>query len=210
MVAMTGSFREYRSIGITRSIIMILNAPRFLPIFALLSISGRRGVIAQDLARWMAVRRLEFTEGFALRYLFTFVPEFRTLVYWRLGKPGRSLEFLARGRVGLNLLMDPLRVGPGLYLQHGDGAFVSCESIGRNCWVSQQVTLGYTNDNDRPTVGDNVSFRAGAKVLGAVYVGDGSTVGANAVVLRNVPPGSVISPPSSRTVVGGAQHKVSK
>lgn len=70
--------------------------------------------------------------------------------------------------------------------------------IGRDCTISQGVTLGGgrggRDERGRgvPTLGDNVSVGAGAKVLGPVHLGDGSVVGANAVVTHDVPAGVTV------------------
>ena len=78
-------------------------------------------------------------------------------------------------------------IGPGLFIQHGYGTAINCAKIGRNCWINQQVTIGFLNDTDKPTLGDDVTIYAGAKVLGNVRIGDKSIVGANAVVVKDVP-----------------------
>lgn len=160
--------------------------------------SKRRDVILQDVQRWMRVRRIHGTPSRGLWLLLASAPEFRTLVYWRLGAVGNIIAPLAPGLGSLHLLMKPDRVGPGLYIQHGDATFMHCESIGRNAWLNQGVTLGYANATDSPTLGDNVTVNAGAKVLGKVFIGDNVTVGANAVVLRNVPADSTVMAPSAR------------
>ena len=51
------------------------------------------------------------------------------------------------------------------------------------------MTIGFDRPDARPVLGDNVSVHAGAKVLGAVAIGDGARIGANAVVLHDVPAG---------------------
>jgi serine O-acetyltransferase len=78
-------------------------------------------------------------------------------------------------------------IGPGLFIQHGFATIISARKVGRNCSINQQVTIGYTNDDDCPTIGDNVIINAGAKVLGDIVVGNNSILGANAVVVKNVP-----------------------
>ena len=52
------------------------------------------------------------------------------------------------------------------------------------------MTIGFTRPDDRPSIGDDVFVYAGAKVLGDVTVGDGACIGANAVVLEDVPAGA--------------------
>ena len=75
----------------------------------------------------------------------------------------------------------------GLLLPHPNGVVIHPGAvIGPNCLLFQQVTLGVTN-GDAPRLGGHVDVGAGAKILGAVVVGDHARVGANAVVLANVP-----------------------
>ncbi len=75
-----------------------------------------------------------------------------------------------------------------MFIQHGFATIISAKSIGRNCWINQQVTIGYTNATDCPTLGDNVVVNAGAIVIGNVTLGDRCRVGAGAVVVKSVPP----------------------
>ena len=78
-------------------------------------------------------------------------------------------------------------IGPGLFIHHGFSTIISAKSIGKDCWINQQVTIGYSNETDCPTLGDNVTINAGAKIIGKVYMGNNSRAGANAVVVKNVP-----------------------
>ncbi len=86
-----------------------------------------------------------------------------------------------------------LVIGPGLIVTHTYGTVLGAASIGSNVTIYQQVTLGALEADFRfdpylrPTIEDDVVLAAGAKVLGGIRVGKGSTVGANAVVLFDVP-----------------------
>jgi serine O-acetyltransferase len=89
-------------------------------------------------------------------------------------------------------------VGPGLTLHHPTGVVIGPDVVvGARCVVQQGVTLGAARERgrivdgrvDSPVLGDGVELGAGARVLGPISVGDGSVVGANAVVLDDVPPG---------------------
>jgi len=90
-----------------------------------------------------------------------------------------------------------LEIGAGLVLPHSQGTILGAARIGSNVTIYQQVTLGaqladfHYNPALRPSVGAGVIITAGAKVLGPVRLGDESIVGANAVVLTDVPPGAV-------------------
>jgi serine O-acetyltransferase len=171
-----------------------------LPHITLFRISSARSLIEKDLDRWMDIVRLTSpvrnSRWSALTRLLVTYPEYRNLFYYRVREAcGRQigcrlLLILAR------LLYKPMEtlfittpsIGPGLFIQHGFSTIIAARSLGENCWVNQQVTIGFTSDTDCPVLEDNVTVTAGAKVLGGITVGRNSVVGANAVVVKNVPP----------------------
>jgi serine O-acetyltransferase len=88
------------------------------------------------------------------------------------------------------------RIGPGLYIaHHGEIVLHADCRIGRDCNISQGVTLGQANRGPRagaPSVGDRVYIGPGAKVVGAVRIGSDVAIGANAVVTDDVPDNAVV------------------
>lgn len=85
-------------------------------------------------------------------------------------------------------------VGRRVRLWHHGGMILHARSIGDDCHIRHNTTFGvaHTHANEGiPTIGNRVDIGAGACVLGDVELGDGCVVGANAVVLSNVPPGGV-------------------
>lgn len=88
------------------------------------------------------------------------------------------------------------RIGPQLFIDHGMGVVIGeTAEIGRRVTLYHGVTLGGTSLEKKkrhPTLGDNVVVGAGAKILGAITVGENSRIGANAVVVKSVPPNSVV------------------
>jgi serine O-acetyltransferase len=86
-----------------------------------------------------------------------------------------------------------LAIGPGLVIPHTHGTVIGASHIGANVTIYQQVTLGAKladfafDPTKRPHVEDGVTITAGAKILGPVRLGAGCTIGANAVVLHDVP-----------------------
>lgn len=88
-------------------------------------------------------------------------------------------------------------IGKGLFLPHTQGTVIGAWSIGENVTIFQGVTLGSREidfsymESSRPIVGDGVTIGSGAKVLGGLILGSRSHVGANAVVLSNIAPGSL-------------------
>ena len=81
-------------------------------------------------------------------------------------------------------------IGPGLYIGHFGTIVVNGQvKMGRNCNLSQGVTIGQSNRGRYagvPTIGHCVYFGPGSKVVGKIHVGDNAVVGANAVVVTNI------------------------
>ncbi len=81
------------------------------------------------------------------------------------------------------------RFGGGLLLPHPNGILIHPKAeLGPNCLVFQQVTIGFGSRPGAPRLGGHVDVGAGAKILGGVTVGDHARIGANAVVVDDVPP----------------------
>jgi serine O-acetyltransferase len=86
-----------------------------------------------------------------------------------------------------------IKIGGGLFLPHTVGTVIGAESIGQNVTIMHGVTLGareldfHFTAFSRPVIGNNVFIGAGAKVVGSVTIGDNAKIGANAVVLQDVP-----------------------
>ena len=101
------------------------------------------------------------------------------------------------GRFATGIEIHPAaRLGGGLFIDHGMGVVIGeTTAIGENVTILQGVTLGGTSlrrEKRHPTLGNNVVVGAGAKVLGAFTIGDNSRIGAGSVVVREVPPNSVV------------------
>jgi len=88
------------------------------------------------------------------------------------------------------------QIGKGLFIDHGMGVVIGETAIiGDNVLLYQGVTLGGTGlekGKRHPTIGNNVVIGTGAKVLGNISLGDNSYIGANAVVIKDVPPNSTV------------------
>src|SRR2546421_4616987 len=88
------------------------------------------------------------------------------------------------------------KLGPGLFIDHGMGVVIGETSeVGENVTIYQGVSLAGTSlkrEKRHPTLGNNVVVGAGAKIIGGFKIGDGSRIGAGSVVVREVPPNSVV------------------
>ena len=139
-------------------------------------------------------------------------PGFHILVYHRIAHwlYEHGHFFLARwvsqhGRHKTGIEIHPgARIGRCLFIDHGMGiVFGETTVIGDNCTIYHGVTLGGTGKDTgkrHPTIGNNVLISTGAKVLGPFTVGDNSRIGANAVVLQEVPPDSTVVGIKARVV----------
>ena len=97
----------------------------------------------------------------------------------------------------LGISISPLtEIGSGFYIGHFGGIVINEKSvIGKNCNISQGVTLGQANrgkNKGYPTLGDNIYIGPGAKIVGAVTIGNNVAIGANCVVTRDIPDNSVV------------------
>lgn len=129
-------------------------------------------------------------------------PGFHAVILHRLAHwlQNKKLKFLARVVSQINRFITGIEihpavvVGEGLFIDHGMGVVIGETTIiGDNVTIYQGATLGGTGKDvgkRHPTIGDNVVISTGAKVLGPFKVGDNSKIGANAVVLKEVPPNS--------------------
>jgi len=113
----------------------------------------------------------------------------------------------ARNHYGIELPYSA-NVGRGVVIEHQGGIVIhgNCE-IGDGCYIRQGVTLGNKSldkPHDAPVLGSRVNVGAGAKVLGNVFIGDDATIGANAVVVKDVPAGATALGIPARIVVNQA------
>jgi serine O-acetyltransferase len=114
-----------------------------------------------------------------------------------------AIAYASRGVTGVEI-HPAARIGDDFFIDHGSGVVIGeTAEIGRRVTLYQGVTLGGTGfqrGKRHPTVGDNVTVGSGAKLLGPIAVGDGAKIGANTVVVEDVP--------ASATVVGNPGHPV--
>jgi serine O-acetyltransferase len=115
----------------------------------------------------------------------------------------RTIAYATRAVTGVEI-HPAARIGREFFIDHGAGVVIGETAvIGDRVTLYQGVTLGGTGfqrGKRHPTLGDNVTVGSGAKLLGPIAVGDNAKIGANTVVVEDVPPGA--------TVVGNPGHPV--
>lgn len=161
----------------------------------------------QDALRWVAPGAVadpaQLTWPLLLKLLLRHMP-LRAMAWYRLanwcqvqgvplvvGPIQRWILF----RFGLEIGGD---IAGGLYIPHPVGTVINVKYMGENCNVIAAVTIGMRNEWAFPAIGDNVFIGAGARILGAIQIGDNAKIGANAVVVHDVP--------ANATVVGVPAH----
>ncbi len=131
-------------------------------------------------------------------------PGLHALIYYRLAHPlykmrlfflARMLSQIARFSTGIEI-HPGAQIGKRFFIDHGLGVVIGETAIvGDDVLLYQGSTLGGTGivqGKRHPTIGNNVVIGAGAKVLGNIVIGDNSYIGANAVVVKDVPPNSTV------------------
>jgi len=117
------------------------------------------------------------------------------LLSWKIPFLPRFISQAARWLTGVEI-HPAAKIGTGFFIDHGMGVVIGeTTEIGDFVTLFQGVTLGGTGKERgkrHPTLGNHVVVGAGAKVLGGIRIGDNVKVGANAVVLRSVPPNSTV------------------
>jgi serine O-acetyltransferase len=115
----------------------------------------------------------------------------------------RTIAYLARASTGIEI-HPAASIGQGFFIDHGMGVVIGeTAEIGDDVTLYQGVTLGgtgFATGKRHPTIEDNVTIGSGANLLGPITIGHGAKVGANTVVIHDVPPNS--------TVVGNPGHPV--
>ena len=125
------------------------------------------------------------------------------VVYFLLYK---TSEILSGIRISINS-----EIGPGLVI-HNFGGIIIRGKIGRNCTIvqgAQLISRANGKHEGWPTLGDDVFVGSGAKLLGNVHIGDRAKVGANAVVVSDVPEDALVLPPECRIIEGAYRKSVS-
>jgi len=128
--------------------------------------------------------------------------------FWRkrMFTLGRFISHMGRFLTGIEI-HPGAKLGRRLIIDHGMGVVIGeTAEIGDDVYIYHQVTLGGTSSDHgkrHPTIGNNVIIGAGAKVLGAIVIGDGARIGSNAVVVAPVPAGVTVVGIPARAVQRG-------
>lgn len=153
-------------------------------------------MIDKDINTWVLITNINKKGLSNSRYLHLLLlkkQEFRNLFYKRINNNIVStiLNVLYPKLDSLNIATKD--IGSGLFISHGFSSIILADSIGENCWINQQVTIGTKNSVPKPpTICNNVRIGAGSIVIGDIRIGNNTFIGAGAVVTKNVPDNCVV------------------
>lgn len=167
----------------------------YLPFYSFLMIitrKERKKLFKEDAKRWCQWKMISYSQ-YNISKLLAKYKEFRNLFYYRIGPYSYIVRLMFPGYDHLQITTPRSCIGGGLIIQHGFSTIISAKCIGKNCKIYQQVTIGYNHALEAPILGDNVEVCCGAKIIGGVRIGNNVIIGANAVVINDVPDNCVIA-----------------
>jgi serine O-acetyltransferase len=180
--------------SILKNIKFLLEFIRCFPHLIIFYLHKNNSIIRADIIRWQNVLNKSYSIPIGLIYLLAFHKAFRNLFYQRIGVLNYLLNIFCPGIS--TLVIHTEQIGEGLFIWHGFSTGIGAKSIGKNCTINQQVTIG--NSNGYPTILDNVRIQAGATIVGNLTIGNNSIIGANATVLNDVPDNCTVYPAPCR------------
>lgn len=149
---------------------------------------------------WYNLQKVLGKKDCKFKFFQILYPRFLPIVIIRLAKCmyEKKILIVAYFLEYINIILFGLEVpagmdiGEGLVITHTSGTVLGAKSIGKNVTIFHQVTIGSISIDDselglRPIIMDNVILYVGAKILGNISIGTGAIIGANAVVLKDVP-----------------------
>ena len=188
--------------------LQILNLWRLIPAYLIVCASNNKAIIFEEIQHWKkCTRRTEKARFDIFSSLMLELKEYRTLLQYLLG--GYSKLLLKMLFPGMDTLyINTPEIGPRLFIQHGFATNISAKRIGSDCWINQQVTIGYTFDSEPPVIGNGVRISAGAKVLGQIEIGDNAIIGANAAVVKSVEENMIVGGVPAKIIGENSKHKL--
>lgn len=180
-------------------ILLALNTIRCIPHILIFYVHKNKHLINADVIQSYKLmeRDYKYKQPLDLLYLLTFCRQFRNLFYYRT-RPFSSLLNILCPQLP-NLQIATKTIGGGLAIIHGYATAIGAESIGENCVIFQQVTIGGTI-HGAPTLLNNVKVYAGAVLIGKITIGNNVVIGANATVYTNIPDNCTVLPGTSKVM----------
>lgn len=192
----------------SEKVLLGINLLRCFPHLIAYYLSKNRHLIRSDVERNLRIKEKALGEPFGLMYLLTFTSQYRNLFYYRIRCGVRFLNMLMPKMKSLKI--QTREIGPGFVVLHGIGSVIGAQSIGKNCKIYQQVTVGAYDRTNYPTILDNVTINAGAVIIGKVTIGNNVVIGANTTITKSIPDNCTVLPDSPRVVKWSGKSDIHK
>lgn len=163
---------------------------RFWPHLLIFGLSKNKPMIKEDIKAYRGEYGLKGGLTFVLLQLLVHNTSFRSLFYYRIGVLKWFIQWFAKGMVNLTI-PSTVDIQGGLLLFHAYGTILNAKSIGKNCRILQNVTLG-DKRGGVPIIGDAVEILPNAVITGDVSIGDYCVIGPGAVVYKSIPSNCVV------------------
>ena len=180
---------------ITQTIILSASAVRMIP-HIILYLTHRKDIDCD-------LQKVQDKKGGVLNFIKACTRErtFRNLFYYRIGEyKSVFVSWMLPPERTLNIWCPS--IGAGAHFEHNYATYLNAESIGRDFYCLQMVTLG-NGKNGRPTIGDNVKIYTGATVFGNIRIGNNVTIGAGSIVNKDVPDNCTVAGNPARIIKQG-------
>lgn len=173
-------------------LIYYLKLPFFIPHYLLFALCNE-SVLKYELKKWGETLRIQKPTRYLFFFLIVNLTEYRSLFYYRLGWKSIFVKWYAKGMPNLYFDIPSKYIKEGLVIQHGHSTRINCMTMGENCQVWHNVTIGKSRPGgQQPRIGNNVLICTGVIVIGDVTIGNNVTLGAGTVVTKSVPDNSVV------------------
>ena len=170
---------------VTQLILLSASTLRMLPHIAIFLV--KRKTIADDLLK------VQDSKATVLNFIKACTRErtFRNLFYYRIGEYlSAPIRWLLPPERTLNIWCPS--IGPGAHFEHNYATYLNAESIGKDFYCLQLVTLG-NGKGGRPTLGDHVSIYTGAIIYGGIRIGNNVKIAAGSVVFNDIPDNCIVA-----------------
>ncbi|MBR2631593.1 MAG: serine acetyltransferase [Bacteroidaceae bacterium] len=168
-------------------ILLIINSIRIFPLFLILRFY--QNILKDQEALKFNEDISHFSDSFFSLLLKR--PEYKMLLYRRLGYISYPLKIICGTYPCVIGNKYSMPLGGGVWIDHPHGSYINAQSVGKNLKIKHNVTIG-NNHNKLPIIGDNVFIGCGACVLGGITIGNNVSIGANCVIVKDIPDNATV------------------
>ncbi|WP_395064867.1 serine acetyltransferase [Flavobacterium sp.] len=184
----------------TRKLYYFIGQLLFIPHVILFLTTSQKEIIITDVYAGKTIKTGAINQLNDLTRSLLLSNYFRTLFYFRTKNSFLSKVLRVFYPKNDSFIIDNTTpIGTGLHLAHPYATIINANAVGDNVYINHLVTIGEKNGL-RPTIGNRVQLHAACMVIGGINIGDDAIIGAGAVVVKDVPPNSIVVGNPSRII----------